>query len=83
MTDEAFLAWLDGAAGRFDRRPDEIVGVPMIVALDAGGDPAPADDPVGRDLARAIRLMEARGRTVGPPEIARIMEALAEREIGG
>jgi hypothetical protein len=82
MTDEEFLAWLDGAAGRFDRRPDEIVGVPMILAVDAG-DPPPGDDPVGADFARAVRLMEARGQAVGSREVARIMEALAEREVGG
>lgn len=83
MTDAEFLAWLDGAASRFDRRPDEIVGVPMILALDAGDAPTGGDDPVGRDLARAVRLWEAEGRAVGSLEVARIMEALAEREIEG
>ena len=83
MTDEAFLAWLDAAMGRFDARPDEIVGVPMIVTLDTGDAPPAGDDPVGRDFARAVALLERDGRAVGPLEIARILEALAEREVTG
>lgn len=82
MSDEAFLAWLDGAAGRFDARPDAVVGVPMILALEAGPDPAPGDDPVGRDFARAVEALERDGRAVGSREVARILEALAEREVG-
>lgn len=87
MTDEEFLAWIDAAAGRFDARPDEIVGVPMVVALDTGAEPEPGqepgDDPLGRDFARAVTLLRRDGRAVDSYAVARIMEALAEREVAG
>ena len=83
MTDAEFLAWLDAGMGRLGARDDEVVGVPMVVALDTGGEPIGGDDPLGRDFARAVRLMEAEGRTVGGPEIALVLEVLAEREVAG
>ena len=81
--DEAFLGWMLAEIDRLATRPPAVVGVPMILAVETDAAPPEGRDPVGRDFARALRLMERERGALTSREVAQIVEVLAEREIAG